>query len=104
MTKCDLCGQSVKIVGDTTKHYEGLEFENGLKEAVIEIQGWRELVINAHNENPCLNPQEHIRETKNQLNLLGVIESKLRLKSGEDSKDIFKSMKERSKKELLLEI
>lgn len=30
--KCDLCGQTVKIVGDTTKYYEGMERLKVLKE------------------------------------------------------------------------
>lgn len=81
-----------------------LGFKNGLKEAVIEIQGWRELTVKAHNECPCIDPDEHMRETKNQLNLLGVIESKLRLKSGEDKNTVFNSMQERSKTEILLRL
>lgn len=79
-------------------------FIAGLKEAVIEVQGWRELTIRAHNECPCVDPAEHMRETKNALNLLGVIESKLRTKSGEDSAAIFHSMRERARQELLLNI
>lgn len=30
--KCDLCGQSVKIVGDTTKHFEGMEREIAIED------------------------------------------------------------------------
>lgn len=79
-------------------------FQSGLWEAVIEVQGWRELTIKAHNECSCINPDEHVRETTNKLNLLGVIESKLRLKAGESSKKTFKEMTDRKKTEILLRI
>lgn len=77
---------------DATKEGYKRGFRNGVKEAVKEVQGWRDISIKAHKACTYTNPKEAEREHKNQLNLLGVIESKLRAKSGEDKKEIFRDM------------
>jgi hypothetical protein len=71
---------------------------DGLKEAVKEVQGWRSLQIKAHALGGFKYPEEALREHKNTLNLLGVIESKLRKASGEDSKEVFRDMINRKEK------
>lgn len=70
-----------------------------LTEAIEEVQGWRSLTIKAHNECKYIDPKEALREVKNKLNLLGVIESKLRTKSGQDPIKVFKDMKIRSEQQ-----
>ena len=70
-------------------------FKDGMREAVREVQGWRELTIKEHKECPVVDPAEGLRETNNKLSLLGVIESRLRSKAGEGSKAIFDDMKAR---------
>ncbi len=75
------------------------EYERGLRDAIEEIRGWRELTVKAFREFPCVDPKEAARECRNKLNLLGVIESKLRHKAGDDPKVIFREDIERSKSE-----
>lgn len=76
-------------------------FRDGVRFAVEEVQGWRALTIKAHNECRYVDPKEALREVKNKLNLLGVIESKLRCASGEVPTAVFHSMIAREKTEEL---
>jgi len=71
---------SVVIIAQALREARAEGIAVALKEAVLEVQGWRELTIMAHKECAYSNPKEADREHRNTLNLLGVIESKLRAK------------------------
>jgi len=73
----------------------------GLEFAIKEVQEWRKLKILAFNSSEFVDRADAKRETRNTLNLLGTIESALRGTLGETDEDVFKSMVERAKEEIL---
>lgn len=116
MKKCELCGSAVRVVGNTTKHYElvpaGTHIpiedvaemiaqakEEIWEEAAYIIEGWQELHTEAHRTTKYKNPKEALREHRNQMNLLGVIKSKFLQNSGKDPKEIFHDNIKRRKDE-----
>lgn len=52
-------------------------FQDGLKSAIKEVQGWRDLLILSHKTCPYADPQNAQREHENTLRLLDVIMSKI---------------------------
>jgi len=67
--------------------------------AAEEVAKWRELHIRNYRECPTTDPKGALRELKNTLNLLGVIESGFLKKAGFSAEYIFRQSCERTKSE-----
>lgn len=66
-----------------SRYSEG--FQDGLKSAIKEVQGWRDLQILSHKNCPYADPTNAQREHENTLRLLDVIMSKISKKESSET-------------------